>query len=54
MSLEEALFTTLVIVGVTATILAASALIADFFFPEHHRQARPSHRPQATYRRAPK
>ena len=54
MNLDEALFITLAIVGVTATILAASALIADFFFPEHPRQARPSHRPQATYRRAPK
>jgi hypothetical protein len=52
MSLEEALFTTLVIVGVTATILAASALIADFFFPEHPRPARPNQRAQATYRRA--
>jgi hypothetical protein len=41
-------------VGGFATILAASALIADYFFPEHPRQARPSHRPQATYRRAPK
>ena len=54
MSLEESIFITLAIVGVTAMILAASALIADFFFPEHPRQARPSHRPQATYRRAPK
>jgi hypothetical protein len=51
MSLEEALFTTLVIVGVTATILAASALIADYFFPETPRQARLTHRAQATYRR---
>jgi hypothetical protein len=32
--------------------LAASALIADFFFPERPRQARPIHRPQATHRRA--
>jgi hypothetical protein len=32
--------------------LAAAALAADFFFPEHPRPARPCHRPQATYRRA--
>ena len=49
MSLEESVFITLVIVGVTATILAASALIADFFFGE--RPARPIHRSQATYRK---
>ena len=52
MSLEESIFITLAIVGVTATILAAAALAADFFFPEHPRPARPCHRPQATYRRA--
>jgi hypothetical protein len=49
MNLDEALFITLAIVGVTATILAASALIADFFFGE--RPARPIHRSQATYRK---
>ena len=54
MSIEEAIFVTLVIVGIFATILAAAALAADYFFPERPRQARPSHRPQATYRRAPK
>ena len=54
MNLDEALFITLVIVGVTSTILAASALIADVFFGERPRQARPTHRAQATYRRAPK
>ena len=52
MSLEESIFITLVIVGVTATILAASALAADYFFPERPRQPRPTQRPQATYRRA--
>ena len=53
MSIEEAIFVTLVVVGVTATILAASALIADFFFGE--RPDRPvKQRPQATYRREPK
>ena len=51
MNLDEALFITLVIVGVTATIMAASALIADFFFPERPRPARPIQRAQATYRR---
>jgi hypothetical protein len=54
MSIEEAIFVTLVIVGVTATIFAAAALLADFMFPEHQRQARPIQRAQATYRRAPK
>jgi uncharacterized protein involved in outer membrane biogenesis len=54
MSLEEALFTTLVIVGVTATILAAAALAADYFFPERPRPARIRQQSQATYRRAPK
>jgi hypothetical protein len=54
MSIDEALFITLVIVGVTSTILAASALIADYFFPETPRQPRPIQRAQATYRRAPK
>jgi hypothetical protein len=49
MSIEEAVFVVLVIVGVTATILAASALIADFFFGE--RPARPAQRAQATYRK---
>ena len=54
MSIEEAVFVTLVIVGVTATILALAALIADYLFPERPRPARVHHRPQATYRRAPK
>ena len=54
MNLDEALFITLVIVGATATVFALAALVADFFFPERPRPARPSHRPQATYRRAPK
>ena len=54
MSIEEAIFVTLVITGVTATILAAAALAADYFFPERPRPARPSQRAQATYRRAPK
>jgi len=54
MSIEEAIFVTLVVVGVTATILAASALLADFFFPERPRQPRPIQRAQATYRRTPK
>ena len=52
MNLDEALFITLVIVGGFATILAASALIADFFFPERPRPARRTQRAQATYRRA--
>jgi hypothetical protein len=52
MSIEEAIFVTLVIVGIFATILAAAALLADFMFHVHQRQARPSHRNQATYRRA--
>jgi hypothetical protein len=52
--MTEAIFTILVIVGVTSTILAAAALLADFFFPETPRPARPSHRPQATYRKVPK
>ena len=52
MNLDEALFITLVIVGGFAMILAASALIAYFFFPERPRQPRPTQRPQATYRRA--
>jgi hypothetical protein len=34
--------------------LAASALAADYFFPERPRHPRPIQRPQATYRRAPK
>jgi hypothetical protein len=54
MNLDEALFITLVIVGVTSTILALAALLADLFFPEHPRPARPTQRAQATYRRAPK
>ena len=54
MNLDEALFITLVIVGVTATILAAAALAADYFFPERPRPARLTHRAQATYRRAQK
>ena len=54
MNLDEALFITLVIVGGFAMILAASALIADLFFPERPRQPRPTQRAQATYRRAPK
>jgi hypothetical protein len=52
--MQEAIFIVLVIVGVTATILAAAALIADYFFPETPRQPRPTQRAQATYRRAPK
>jgi hypothetical protein len=52
MNLDEALFITLAIVGVTATILAVAALIADYIFPEHPRQPRPIQRAQATYRRA--
>ena len=52
--MQESIFVVLVIVGVISTILAASALIADFFFPEHPRQPRPAQRAQATYRRAPK
>ncbi len=51
MNLDEALFITLVIVGGFATILAASALVADYFFPERPRQPRPAQRAQATYRR---
>jgi hypothetical protein len=54
MNLDEALFITLVITGVTAMVFAAAALLADFMFHVHQRQARPSHRNQATYRRAPK
>jgi hypothetical protein len=54
MNLDEALFITLTIVGVTATILAVAALAADYFFPERPRQPRPTQRAQATYRRAPK
>jgi hypothetical protein len=54
MNLDEALFITLVIVGATATILAAAALLADFFFPERTHQPSPAQRAQATYRRAPK
>jgi hypothetical protein len=50
--MQEAIFTVLMITGATATVFALAALVADFFFPEHPRQARPSHRPQATYRRA--
>jgi hypothetical protein len=52
--MQEAIFITLAIVGVTSTILALAALIADYIFPEHPRQPRPTHRAQATYRRAPK
>ena len=52
--MTEAIFVVLVIVGVTSTILAAAALVADFFFPERPRPARLTHRPQATYKRAPK
>ena len=54
MSIEEAIFVTLVIVGIFATILAAAALAANFFFPKTPRPARPVQRAQATYRRAPK
>jgi hypothetical protein len=49
MNLDEALFITLVITGVTAMVFATAALIAEFFFGE--RPARPSPRSQATYRR---
>jgi hypothetical protein len=52
--MQEAIFTVLVIVGVTSTILALAALVADFFFPERPRPARIRHQSQATYRRAPK
>jgi hypothetical protein len=51
MSIEEAVFVTLAIVGATSTILALAALIADYIFPETPRQARPTQRAQATYRR---
>jgi hypothetical protein len=54
MNLDEALFITLVIVGGFAMILAASALIADFFFPERPRPARIRHQSQATYKKVPK
>ena len=50
--MQEAIFTVLVIVGVTSTILALAALIADYFFPERPRPARVHQRSQATYRRA--
>jgi hypothetical protein len=50
--MTEAIFVVLVIVGATATILALAALIADYFFPENPRPARPTQRAQATYRRA--
>lgn len=46
--MQEALFVTLVIVGVTSMILAAAALIADYFFPERPRQPIATHRAQAT------
>jgi hypothetical protein len=49
--MQESIFVVLVIVGVISTILAASALIADYFFPERPRQSRPTQRAQATYRR---
>ena len=52
--MQEAIFIVLVIVGVTATILAAAALAADFFFPERPRPARPIQRAQATYKKVPK
>jgi hypothetical protein len=52
--MTEAIFVVMVIVGATSTILALAALIADYLFPERPRRARPSHRPQATYRRAQK
>ncbi len=54
MSIEEAVFVTLVITGVFAVILAVAALAADYFFPERPRQPRPTQRAQATYRRTPK
>ena len=54
MSIEEAIFVTLVIVGIFATILAAAALAADFFFPERPRPARVHQRGQATYRKVAK
>jgi hypothetical protein len=54
MSIEEAIFVTLVIVGIFATILAAAALAADFFFPERPRPARVNARGQATYRKVAK
>ena len=49
--MQEAIFITLAIVGVTSTILALAALAADYFFPETPRQARLTHRAQATYRK---
>jgi len=41
-------------VGVTSTILALAALIADYLFPERPRPARIRQQSQATYRRAQK
>jgi hypothetical protein len=52
--MQEAIFIVLMITGATATVFALAALLADFFFPEHPRQPRPTQRAQATYRRAPK
>ena len=52
--MREAIFAVLVVLGTTATILALAALIADYFFPETPRPARPTQRAQATYRRTPK
>jgi len=49
--MTEAIFVVLVIVGVTSTILAAAALVADFFFPERPRPVRIRHQSQATYRK---
>ena len=54
MSIEEAVFVTLVITGVTAVIMAVAALAADYFFPERPRPARIRQQSQATYRRAQK
>ena len=50
--MQEAIFTVLMITGATATVFALAALVADYFFPERPRQARPVQRSQATYRRA--
>ena len=52
--MAETIFIVLAIVGVTATILALAALLADYFFPETPSQDRPTQRAQATYKRAPK
>jgi hypothetical protein len=51
--MTEAIFVVLVIVGVTSTILALAALIADYLFPERPRPARIRHQSQATYKKVP-